>query len=111
VHLLTVEAIRDEIRTLAADGLIVFHVSNRYYDLTPPISAALEELGLTTLGKSHAPGAIREPGETPSRWIAASRDGATLERLRQKGWHDVTAGDHPFRDDYADLLRYLKLGS
>lgn len=111
VHLLTVEAIRDEIRTLAADGLIVFHVSNRYYDLTPPISAALQELGFTTLGKSHAPGAIREPGETPSRWITASRDPATLETLRGKGWHDVVPGDHPFRDDYADLLRYLQLGS
>jgi hypothetical protein len=111
VHLLTVEAIRDEIRTLGADGLIVFHVSNRYYDLTPPISAALQELGFTILGKSHAPGAIREPGETPSRWITASRNPATLEALRQEGWHDVSAGDHPFRDDYADLLRYLQLGS
>ena len=111
VHLLTAEAIKDEVRTLAPTGLIVFHVSNRYYDLTPPIAAAVHELGLTILGKEHTPGAVHEPGETPSKWLAASADPSTLDALRGKGWHDVTAADHPFRDDYSDLLRYLQLGS
>ncbi|MFL5647724.1 MAG: spermidine synthase [Chloroflexota bacterium] len=111
VHLLTAEAIRDEVRTLAPTGLVVFHVSNRYYDLTPPIAAAVRELGLTVLGKEHTPGAVHEPGETPSKWLAASADPATLDALRQKGWHEVGAADHPFRDDYSDLLRYLQIGS
>ncbi len=35
VHLLTAEAIADEIRITAPDGLIAFHISNRYYDLAP----------------------------------------------------------------------------
>jgi len=111
VHLLTAEAIKDEVRTLAPTGLMVFHVSNRYYDLTPPIAAAVRELGLTILGKEHTPGVDHEPGETPSKWLAASGDRATLDALREKGWHDVVAADHPFRDDYSDLLRYLQLGS
>ena len=111
VHLLTAEAITDEVRTLAPTGLIVFHVSNRYYDLTPPIAAAVHELGLTILGKEHTPGAVHEPGETPSKWLAASADPSRLDALRGKGWHDVIAADHPFRDDYSDLLRYLQLGS
>ena len=111
VHLLTAEAIKDEVRTLAPTGVMVFHVSNRYYDLTPPIAAAVRELGLTILGKEHTPGADHEPGETPSKWLAATADPATLDALREKGWHDVVAADHPFRDDYSDLLRYLQLGS
>jgi hypothetical protein len=111
VHLLTAEAISDEVRTVAATGLIVFHVSNRYYDLTPPIAAAVRELGLTVLGKEHTPGAVHEPGETPSKWLAASSDPGTLDALREKGWHEVVAADHPFRDDYSDLLRYLQIGS
>jgi len=111
VHLLTAEAIKDEVRTLNPTGMIVFHVSNRYYDLAPPIAAAVHELGLTILGKEHTPGAVHEPGETPSKWLAASSDPATLDALRGKGWHDVRAADHPFRDDYSDLLRYLQLGS
>ena len=110
VHLLTAEAIADEIRITKPDGIIVFHVSNRYYDLAPPIAAAVTAQGLTILEKWHTPGAIKEPGETPSHWLAASRDAVTLERLRAAGWTPVTAGDRPFTDDYADLLRYLNFG-
>jgi hypothetical protein len=110
IHLLTQEAIADEIRTVAPGGVVVFHVSNRYYDLTPAVAAAVEDLGLTILGKEHAPGANREPGETPSRWLAASTDQASIEALRTDGWRPVIAADRPFRDDYADLLRYLHLG-
>jgi predicted methyltransferase len=110
VHLLTAEAIADEIRITAPDGLVVFHVSNRYYDLTPAIAAGVTQQGLTILEKYHTPGLVKEPGETPSHWLAASRDQATLDRLRAAGWAPVTPADRPFTDDYADLLRYLYLG-
>jgi spermidine synthase len=110
VHLLTVEAIADEIRITKPDGLLVFHVSNRYYNLSPAIAAAVTEQGLTILEKWHQPGANKEPGETPSHWLAASRDAATIEALRAEGWTAVVASDRPFTDDYADLLRYLNLG-
>jgi hypothetical protein len=110
VHLLTMEAIADEIRITKPDGLLVFHVSNRYYNLTPPIAKAVTDQGLTLLEKWHQPGAQKEPGETPSHWLAASRDAATITELRAVGWTDVTASDRPFTDDYADLLRYLNLG-
>ncbi len=111
VHLLTAEAITEELRTLAPDGTLVFQVSNRYYDLAPPISAGIAAHGLTVLEKSHAPGAVKEPGETPSRWLAASRDQGTLDALQAVGWHAITPGGRPFTDDYADLLSYLQLGS
>ena len=110
VHLLTVEAILDEIRITKPDGVLVFHISNRYYNLAPAIAAAVSGEGLTILEKSHAPGAVKEPGETLSRWLAATRDADTLERLRTAGWTPVAPSDHPFTDDYADLLRYLDLG-
>ena len=109
VHLLTVEAIADEIRITKPDGLLVFHVSNRYYQLAPAIAAAVIDQGLTILEKWHQPGAQKEPGETPSHWLAASRDPGTLAELRARGWTAVTPSDRPFTDDYADLLRYLNL--
>jgi hypothetical protein len=110
LHLLTEEAIRGEVAALTDAGVLAFHISNRYYDLAPPIAAAANDLGLTILGKSHTPGAVREPGETPSRWLAASRDPATIGRLTAAGWAPVTPAGRPFTDDYADLLRYLRLG-
>ena len=110
VHLLTVEAVADELRTVKPDGLIAFHVSNRYYDLAPAVAAAAIRHGLTILERSHAVGVVHEPGETPSRWLAAARDAALIADLRADGWTDVLPADRPFTDDYADLIRYLHLG-
>ena len=110
VHLLTVEAIADEVRITKPDGVVVFHVSNRYYDLAPAIAAAVSGQGLTILEKSHQPSVVQEPGETPSRWLAASRDPGKLDQLRAENWFPVAPSDRPFTDDYADLLRYLYLG-
>ncbi len=108
VHLITVEAIRDAVRTLAPDGVIAFNVSSRYYDLRPSISAALAELDMTTLGKH---GAGSEDGTAyPSDWLAATRSSERLSAFQAHGWQVATPADHPFTDDYADLLSYLKLG-
>jgi hypothetical protein len=107
IHLLTAEAIIDALRTVDPDGVIGFHVSNRYYDLAPPIAAALAKQGLTTLERS---GGGDVEGELPSRWLATSRTSERLDALRALGWTTVTPADHPFTDDYADLLSYLKLG-
>lgn len=111
VHLLTSEAIADAIRVTREGGLLVYHVSNRYYDLAPPIAAALTQAGWAVVEKSHAPGQVREPGETPSRWLAASADPATIADLRAAGWQDTAVAERPFTDDYADLLRYLLLAN
>lgn len=107
VHLLTLEAITDEVRTLAPDGVIAFHISNRYYDLAPAIAAALRDIGLPTLERK---GDGSGDGEIPSRWLAASRSSDHTSAFRALGWVDVLPADRPFTDDYADLLSYLQLG-
>jgi len=107
IHLLTVEAIGDALRTVQPDGVIAVHVSNRFYDLAPAIGAAFEQIGLVTLERS---GDGSGPGELPSRWLATSRSPERLGALRDLGWTPVDAADRPFTDDYADLLSYLRLG-
>jgi hypothetical protein len=106
VHLLTTEAIAGAVRTLAEDGVIAFHISNRFYDLAPPIAAALREVGFATLERSDPGDAA---GELPSRWLAASRSAERVADFRALGWRDAFPADHPFTDDYADLLSYLRL--
>ncbi len=61
IHLLTVEAIADEIRTTKPDGTLVFHISNRYYNLAPAIAAAVSAQGLTILEKTHNRARSRSP--------------------------------------------------
>lgn len=111
VHLLTTEAIAEQDRIVTPDGILVFHISNRYYDLAPPIAAGVAPTGRTVLEKRHEPGDVREPGETPSRWLVAVGDPTTIERFRDLGWTPVSSSDRPFTDDYADLLRYLHVGA
>ena len=45
-HLLTREAIKIYADRLAKDGLILFHISNRYYELRPVIKAAAMDMNL-----------------------------------------------------------------
>ncbi len=54
-HLLTAEALADADRALREDGILAVHVSNRYYDLGPPVAAALRGPG------PHRPGAPVRP--------------------------------------------------
>lgn len=110
IHLLTVEAIGEELRTLGPDGVIAFHISNRYYDLSPAIAAALDRLGLTTLQRASTKSDGVNVTDIPSRWLAASRSPERLAALRALGWSAAQPADHPFTDDYADLLTYLHIG-
>ena len=111
VHLLTVEAITDELRTLSTDGVIAFHISNRYYQISPAIAAALDGLAVTTLERASSKAdTANDESLLPSRWLVASRSDEHLDAFRALGWDDAKPADHPFTDDYADLLSYLRLG-
>jgi len=107
-HLLTAEAIDDAARVLARDGVMAAHVSNRYYDLVPPVAAALAEAGLTPLVRAYEPTEDeRAGGASPSLWVAGSRDGTVLAALRSAGWTTPTVADAPLRDDFPDLMRWF----
>ncbi len=111
VHLLTLEAIGEELRVLAPDGVLAFHLSNRYYDLAPAISSALAQFELEALRGSGGPDDDpSDPNLVPSNWLVASRSPEPLAAFRALGWWDATPAERPFTDDYADLLSYLRVG-
>jgi hypothetical protein len=91
--------------------VIAFHVSNRYYDLEPAIAAALDDLGFVALVRSSRAGDLTAaPYQYPSRWLVGARNGEHIDAFRALGWQTAEPAEHPFTDDYADLLSYLKLG-
>ena len=111
VHLLTVEALRDAMRTVAPDGLLAIHVSNRYYDLAPAVAAAARDLGLAALRRVYAPTpAGAEMGATGSIWMVLAREPGLLAPLAEAGWAPVPVdGVAAITDDRPDILRFLFL--
>jgi hypothetical protein len=112
VHLITQESLADAARIVRPDGLLAVHVSNRYYDLEPPVSAGLRAAGLEVLRRVYIPAPEdAAQGAVLSHWLVAGHPTdarAMLDDLRARGWTDPRVGE-PLTDDFADLLRYLRI--
>ncbi len=69
VHLITVEAFTEYLRHLKPQGVIAFHVSNRFLDLKPVLLAIAEKHGLE-YAYIHETG---DEGGTTSDWVLITR--------------------------------------
>ena len=69
VHLITVEAVAEYLRHLKPEGVIAFHVSNRFLDLKPVLLAIAERHKLE-YAYLHESG---ESGGTTSDWVVLTR--------------------------------------
>ncbi len=74
VHLITVEAFTEYLRHIKPDGVIAFHVSNRYLDLKPVLLAIAEKHHLE-YAYLHESG---EDGGTTSDWVILTRNKAFI---------------------------------
>jgi spermidine synthase len=75
MHLLTREALRDYGRVLQPDGIILFHISNRFLDLRPVIADLATREGWAATMMQYQPTPIEEgQNATVSVWIAMSRN-------------------------------------
>lgn len=107
-HLLTREALGIYLRRLGPDGVILLHVSNKYFRLEVPAAATAATLGLRNFAA--APRPLPQFYARPSRWIALARREEALRPLARAGWAPVAPppGTKPWTDDYADLLGSLR---
>ena len=111
VHLLTREAIELYLRDLRPGGLVVFHVSNRHYELASAVGATAASLGLDAAQRAYVP-ADAEIDRIAARfsvWVAVG-DRSAVQRLRDLGTWVSTSDGPVMTDDFADLLRALRLG-
>ena len=108
IHMLTREAFADYARALQPGGLLLVHISNRYMDLTPVVSAAAQAGGWRAIELLDKP--TDEEGSL-SHWVALSRDPRALARLQRMGTGWVAMKRHPtsggWTDDYASILPLL----
>lgn len=108
VHLMTQQAIEEYLSRLRPGGMLVFHISNRVFDLKPVLAGAADSLDLhAAVGTSNA----ARDGATPTQWVALSRDARAIDRLRARStvWTPLDRSRRvEWTDDYSSVLSVLR---
>jgi SAM-dependent methyltransferase len=108
VHLVTREAMAVYLRHLKPDGVLAFHVTNRFLRLAPVVKAIADEHGLhTTLIVDEAEGSDLAKTD----WVLVARNPKVLERpelAKSSSDIEVIRGLAVWTDDYNNLFRILK---
>jgi SAM-dependent methyltransferase/MFS family permease len=111
VHLITREALATYLRHMKPDGIVAFHVSNRFLDLVPVVARIAAELNV------HATLVSDDPDEDDDRrsrsdWVLVSRDEKALAAPSIVAAGGEPAGDRrewrTWTDDYSNLIQILK---
>jgi hypothetical protein len=111
-HLLTREAIKTYTDRLAEDGLILFHISNRYYELRPVIKAAAMDLNLRGAVTAPSKNGKLKPYEVPTTCLVLARSPESLQPLSKLGWVMLGQNDGLvdmafWTDDYTNIVAPL----
>ncbi|HYJ30057.1 MAG TPA: fused MFS/spermidine synthase [Allosphingosinicella sp.] len=116
MHLLTREALAVYGNAVHRDGLVLFHISNRYLNLEPVVADLAARGGWTSAMLQYQPNEEEElANSTVSVWIALSRNQQTINRLVELSGEDglnwVVLDRQPgfdgWSDDHASILPLL----
>ncbi len=108
VHLLTREALALYLRHLKPQGVIAFHVSNQFLDLSPIIRQVAEEAGyqaLLVIGHMSKDELI-----LPTNWVLVTKN-AAVQKNSDVSLHTRTIAarsGRPWTDSYSNLIQILK---
>lgn len=105
IHLLTREAIEGYVRTLTPSGVMLFHVSNRFFRLPPVLAAAagLVQWEAFVNDDPYVTPAEFAAGKYESEWVNLAR--AAEGRTLGPRWRRITGGStRGWTDDYSNPL-------
>jgi spermidine synthase len=105
-HLLTTEAMDLYLSKLSADGLIAFHISNRYLDLEPLLSGLAKQFNLSAFTRKDEERQVA--GRYPSIWVVLARNDASLGALTADSRWRRVQGNVVWTDDFSNILSLLK---
>ncbi len=110
MHLTTHEAMQLYMSRLAPDGVLLYHISNRYYAIDRPLARSAAELGLSARFQGYGGHAATELGDTASHVVMLARNDSALKALaHDPRWQPLASdGGRIWTDDFADLLSILK---
>jgi spermidine synthase len=112
VHLITREALGVYLKHVKPDGIVAFHVSNRFLDLIPVVARLAKEHEVHAVLVRDDPDEEIDHRRSRSDWVLVSRSAERLKReaIVDRGGEPVE--DHPdwrtWTDDYSNLIQILK---
>jgi SAM-dependent methyltransferase len=110
-HLVSREALQLYLSKLAPDGILLFHVSNRYLNVEQLVSALVTDAGLVAFSRFDDAGELRKEGKSSANHLVAARRLEDLERIsRRPEWNRVIrpVDFQPWTDDYSNLLGLIR---
>lgn len=107
-HLISREAIEVYVSKLKPDGVLLFHVSNRYLDVQKLVASALADYGLA--GRLRIDRDEAAPGKSGSDFVIGARRIEDLGRIgRDLNWKPLAPNSiRPWTDDYSNILALIK---
>jgi hypothetical protein len=88
IHLINQNAIRIFLDKLTANGIIAFHISNRYLNLLPVLANIAEAEGIVGLYQQDQGDFAN--GRWPTTWVVLARKPEHVERLNDMAWEKET---------------------
>ena len=109
VHLLTREALALYLRHLKPDGMVAFHLTNRFLDLPPVVRQLADEAGYSAV-------LVRNSAEEsqlvlPSSWVLVTRNASVLENATIRAESlpiPARTGARPWTDEYNNLFQVFE---
>lgn len=112
VHLITREALQTYLRHVKPDGIVAFHVSNRFLQLIPVVARLAREAGVHAVHVNDEPGEDDVSRRSNTDWVLVSRSAQALQAPRIVEAGAVPAEDRPewrtWTDDYSNLIQILR---
>jgi hypothetical protein len=111
LHLLTREAMALYRRKLAPDGVILFHISNRYLDLAPVVAALADDAGMPARHLLDLAPSSTSVARLGAEVVALGQPGHNLDFLTEvAGWRvmPVPPGSALWTDARSDIVSRIK---
>ncbi|MGE3809874.1 MAG: spermidine synthase, partial [Gemmataceae bacterium] len=121
-HLITKEALQLYLQKAAPDGIIAFHISNRYLNLQPVLANLAEVMdpplvGIVRHGRDddRFDPPVPNYGMSASTWVLLSRNRANFGSLtKDSDWEDLADSRDPkvgvWTDDFSNILSVFNWG-